>query len=150
MHEPERVIFTNMVMVSDGQGRVLTQRRTDPTWPGLAFPGGHVEEGETFAQAAAREVMEETGIAVTGLRLCGIKHWVEDGIHSVVLLYQAQACGGRLHSSAEGEVQWMPLERFRQLPLAEGMDATLRVFLDDRVSEHAFTQADGCWQDIFA
>lgn len=149
MHEPERVIFTNMVMVSDGQGRVLTQRRTDPTWPGLAFPGGHVEEGETFAQAAAREVMEETGIAVTGLRLCGIKHWVEDGIHSVVLLYQAQACGGRLHSSSEGEVRWMPLECFRQSPLTEGMAATLRVFLDDCVSEHAFTQADGRWQDIF-
>ena len=32
----------------------------------------------------------------------------------------------------------------------EGMDATLRVFLDERVSEHAFTQVDGRWQDIFA
>ena len=150
MHEPERVIFTNMVMVSDEQGRVLTQRRTDPAWPGLAFPGGHVEAGETFAQAAAREVMEETGIAVSGLRLCGIKHWVEDGIHSVVLLYRARAHGGELQSSSEGEVQWMPLELFRQSALAEGMDATLRVFLDERVSEHAFTQVDGRWQDIFA
>ncbi len=29
---------------------------------GLGFPKGHVEEGETFEQAALREVSEETGL----------------------------------------------------------------------------------------
>ena len=29
---------------------------------GLGFPKGHVEEGETFEQAAIREVTEETGL----------------------------------------------------------------------------------------
>jgi len=36
-----------------------------------SFPKGHVEEGETEAQTAAREIMEETGIEVfidTGFR----------------------------------------------------------------------------------
>ncbi len=41
----ERTILTNMCMVSDGCGNVLMQNRTDPAWPGLSFPGGHVEPG---------------------------------------------------------------------------------------------------------
>lgn len=45
MHEPERVIFTNMVMVSDGQGNVLVQQRRDPSWPGGGFPRGTCGEG---------------------------------------------------------------------------------------------------------
>ena len=40
----EKVIITNMCMLRDGT-RVLVQDRIDPDWPGLTFPGGHVEQG---------------------------------------------------------------------------------------------------------
>ena len=58
----EQVILTNMCMVSDGCGNVLMQRRLDPNWPGLVFPGGHVEPGESFVDSVIREVREETGV----------------------------------------------------------------------------------------
>lgn len=148
MHEPEQVIFTNMVMVTDGQGNVLVQQRRDPSWPGIAFPGGHVEPGETFAQSAVREVHEETGITITGLRLCGLKHWEEDGVRNVVLLYRAETHEGTVRSSEEGEVWWMPLRDFPQAVLASGMKETLRVFLDDCLSEHSFRLEDGHWLDV--
>ena len=45
------------------QGQViLIQRGKDPRAGMWGFPGGHVEYGETGMQAAARELLEETGV----------------------------------------------------------------------------------------
>ncbi len=45
------------------QGRLLlVQRAKDPDALKWGFPGGHVELGETVHAAAARELMEETGV----------------------------------------------------------------------------------------
>jgi len=46
-----------------GDAGVLMVRRAIPP-PGLALPGGFVEYGETWQQAAARELAEETGVLV--------------------------------------------------------------------------------------
>ena len=62
MARGEQVIFTNMCMVTDKDGRVLVQDRSDTNWPGMVFPGGHVEYGESFVESVIREVWEETGI----------------------------------------------------------------------------------------
>ena len=56
MSRSEAAIFTNMCMISDGNGNVLVQDRRDPDWPGITFPGGHVEPGEAFADSVIREV----------------------------------------------------------------------------------------------
>ena len=66
MSRTETVTLTNMCMVTDAHGNVLVQDRTDKNWPGLVFPGGHVEAGESFTESVIREVYEETGI--TGLK----------------------------------------------------------------------------------
>lgn len=45
-------------MIYNG-GKVLVQERKKQDWPGIAFPGGHVEAGESFTEAVIQEVWEE-------------------------------------------------------------------------------------------
>jgi len=51
-------------------GEILLIQRADNAHWGL--PGGHVEPGESVAEAAVREVLEETGFAIEVGRLIGV------------------------------------------------------------------------------
>ncbi|WP_256475898.1 NUDIX hydrolase [Amycolatopsis sp. WQ 127309] len=51
---------------------LMIQRRWEPFRGQWAFPGGHVDPGETFRAAAARELTEETGLLLSDLRQLGI------------------------------------------------------------------------------
>ncbi|MEU5158044.1 NUDIX domain-containing protein [Streptomyces sp. NPDC020875] len=70
MSEPDEVVRRSArVLLFDGRHRLLLLRfRLDPDDPGTGFgwstPGGGVEDGETLAGAAARELCEETGLSV--------------------------------------------------------------------------------------
>ncbi len=72
----ENAIFTNMCMIYDGD-RILVQDRRDPKWPGVTFPGGHVEPEESFLLSTIREVKEETGLDVWDLQFCGMKQFTD-------------------------------------------------------------------------
>jgi len=66
----ERVEAGVAAVVFDGARRVLLGRRADNGLWGL--PSGHVETGETVAEAVRREVREETGLEVAIVRLIGV------------------------------------------------------------------------------
>ena len=73
MAREEKAIFTNLCMITDANGNLLVEDRKDPNWPGICFPGGHVEPGEAFTDSVIREVWEETGLTIEDPRLCGVK-----------------------------------------------------------------------------
>lgn len=90
-----------------------TDRRGRLLW---SLPKGHIEPGETPAQAAVREVEEETGIVGTVLAPLGkIDYWfVADGrrVHKTVTHFLMNAIGGEL-SDEDAEVvavAWVPLD----------------------------------------
>src|SRR6266700_5299621 len=64
------LVVGSSAIVSDDDGRILLQRRSDSgNW---ALPGGAMDIGETLAQSAIREVREETGFDVRIDRIVGI------------------------------------------------------------------------------
>lgn len=149
MIRTEQTIFTNLCMIYDGKGNVLVQDRVKSDWPGIAFPGGHVERGESFTDAMIREVFEETGLTVSGLQLCGIQDWTEDnGTRYMILLYKTNQFEGELSSSDEGEVRWVPLRDLPGMKLANSMQTMLQLFCNDTVSEQFFYKENGEWIEV--
>ncbi len=147
MPATERAIFANLCMVCDDAGRVLVQERRSSFWPGIAFPGGHVEPGESFTESVIREVYEETGLRLLNPVLCGVKQFpAAGGARYVIFLYKATQFAGELQPSAEGEVCWVPREELSRLPLASDLAETLPVFENDGLSELYYYQSDGEWK----
>ncbi|MCP4160881.1 MAG: NUDIX domain-containing protein [Deltaproteobacteria bacterium] len=48
----------SVIISKDENGYVFVKHKDRETWE---IPGGHIEDGETFFEAAKRELMEETG-----------------------------------------------------------------------------------------
>jgi 8-oxo-dGTP pyrophosphatase MutT (NUDIX family) len=57
-------------VISDAEGRLLLQQKG--RGEGWSLPAGAIEPGETPHQAIAREVLEETGLTVTGAEILAV------------------------------------------------------------------------------
>ena len=147
MARSEQAIFTNMCMVYDDAGNILVQNRKNPDWPGLTFPGGHVEPGEAFVASVIREVWEETGLTIENPVLCGIKQFqTHKDERYVVLFYKTDRFSGELRSSDEGEVFWIPRETLPQCNLADDFLDMVSIFEADDLSEFYYYKEDGSWK----
>ncbi len=144
MSRIEKVEFTNMCMIYD-KNKVVVIDRQKKDWPGITFPGGHVELGESFTDSVIREVNEETGLTIISPQLCGIKDWCENDCRYIVLFYKTNKFSGNLESSDEGKVWWEAIENLPNLKLSNDMNDMLRVFLEDDLSEFFYYQKDNKW-----
>lgn len=142
----EKVILTNMCMVYDGNGNILVQDRVDRRWPGVTFPGGHIEPGESFTLSVIREVKEETGLTVSSPVLCGIKQWpIDKNERYIVLFYKTNKFSGELRSSSEGRVFWIKEAELLNYKLADDFEDMYRIFKNDSLQEFFWTQENGEW-----
>lgn len=99
---PPEINAACSVVVQDGNVLLGLSKETDDRHKKWCFPAGHLEEGETPEQAAARECYEETGIRTKPIRMLGIERDV-----AFVL---CSGAGGNLRPNSEFyEVQWFDL-----------------------------------------
>jgi 8-oxo-dGTP pyrophosphatase MutT (NUDIX family) len=89
-----------------GERLLLTRRADNGRW---CLPGGHMEPGESAAEACLREVREETGLAVRVTRLIGVytsphvllEYGPDRREQMVGLCFAAEPTGGALGLSDE-------------------------------------------------
>ena len=142
MERITKTILTNMCMVCDGEN-ILVEDKVNSSYTGVTFPGGHIESGESLAEAMVREVFEETGLTVKNPRLCGMYDWVyEDGIRYLVFIYKAMEFEGSLKSSEEGNVRWIKKEEFLKEKLADGMDKVFEIIEGGEYTECYYDMED--------
>lgn len=95
------------------EGRFLiTQRRPEATLPLLwEFPGGRIEEGESDAEALARELREKVGLEIeVGPALMQVLHEYE-GYSLELVLYRVSAWG-EARCLYVHDARWVPPEEF--------------------------------------
>lgn len=116
--------IANLLVVKDEQ--VLLLKKPRRGW--YVAPGGKIDEGESIYEAAVREFTEETGARPIQPHLKGIYTMMtmdDDGkqLLNEWLLFTFIArdySGDILETTAEGELEWHPVESLHTLPMAEG------------------------------
>ncbi|MFA5130792.1 MAG: NUDIX hydrolase [Patescibacteria group bacterium] len=94
------------------------------------FPGGHVDPGETFEQAAIREVQEESGYQVTVGKIIHrslvanteYKGSKGDTDEVELLIFEGNIIGGELRIDNQAlDIKWLSPEEALALPLRWGL-----------------------------
>lgn len=78
---------------------LLVTRRYPPYAGGLTFPGGGIEFGESVAEAAVREVQEETGLLVSLDSQFGT--WSTPGNHTIITFFRAHPVDGEIKAGSD-------------------------------------------------
>ena len=125
------------VLVHDGH--VLLARRMKEPDAGLwGFPGGHVELGETALAAAARELLEETGVTARPIGyLTNIDVIIPDAAGGTAMHFLLAAVHCRYEAGVPApdddvsDAAWIPVEKVlsRELPMSEDVDTVVRLAL---------------------
>ena len=123
------VILSTMCMIEDDNGHILVQNRNKKDWPGITFPGGHVEQNETIEESVVREIKEETGLVISKPLLCGVMEWPWDDNKSryLAFIYKTKTFSGTIKNSEEGELLWINKKDLFNYPLSQDMDAIFAI-----------------------
>jgi len=135
---PNTLIPASNLLVVDAHARILLQRRRDTgQW---ALPGGAQEIGETPAQCAVRECLEETGVQAEVTGFLGV---YSDPAHIVaytdgeirqeyeVTLIGRPVAGAPTANDEASDVQWFPTDELDTLDIHTTMRRQIHDYLSN-------------------
>ncbi|MBV6703340.1 NUDIX hydrolase [Kitasatospora aureofaciens] len=141
--KPNRLVVAASAVVTDHEGRILLQRRTDN---GLyAMPGGTMDLGESLPGTAVREVREETGLDV---EITGLVGTYTDPRHVIAysdgevrqqfnVCFTARITGGELRISSEStDLRFVGPDDIGDLPMHHTQRLRLQHFLEHRTAPY--------------
>jgi 8-oxo-dGTP pyrophosphatase MutT (NUDIX family) len=110
----------NAVVINDREEVLLVESKEINEWMPI---GGMIEPGEEPADAAIREVYEETGVHVIPQRLAGIYDGPDveysngDLVHYITVVFLCRAVGGEPHAHDEEnrDARYFPVDKLPDL-----------------------------------
>lgn len=125
----EEIVLAVGVVITDAAGRVvLVKRGKEPQRGRWSVPGGSVEPGESFQEAAAREALEETGLQVRiGRELWHLTSPTADGRLFQIHDFAATVIDGELAAGDDADdARWVHIDELEDLPLTVDLASYLR------------------------
>ena len=121
---PIQPIATALAVVFNGAKLLLIKRSKEPSLGKWSLPGGRIELGETIADAAKRETLEETQVEIDVKRVMDVADGiVRDNIGRVRFHYighyvlSSYRVGVAKASSDAADIKWAEKEQIEKLDM---------------------------------
>jgi len=115
-------------------------------WNGL---GGKFEQGESPEECAIREIKEESGLIVKSIKMKGfITFPMFDGKDDwYVFIFVIDKFEGGLIDSPEGQLEWIPNDKLKELNLWDGDQIFIPWIFEDKYFSAKFNYEKGKFLD---
>lgn len=132
-----KIVLMNMAKIYDEKNKkvLVLDKKKKYGWEGLTFPGGKVEEKESFENSVIREAKEETNLEIKNPKFVGIITWTftndkGEFQKDVGLLYQTNDFSGKLiENNREGKLFWKDYDEFKKMDkMSDSMPEILKIY----------------------
>jgi len=124
MHKPH----VTVAAIVKKQNEFLLVKERDKFTHQICYnqPAGHLEKNETLAQAASRELLEETGLALEPIGFLGVYNlYADNEVHYLRFCFLFEMGNSmEIPKPIDSEIisaEWHPLARIKTLPLRSAL-----------------------------
>ena len=108
------------IIIKDDKYFIAQRNRNKHMGLSWEFPGGKVEEGESFEIALKREIKEELNIEINIKNKLGEENYQDDKINVKLHYYICSHINGEINLSEHENSAWVTKNEFKNYNFAEG------------------------------
>jgi len=114
------IIVVAAVIKKDNQFLIVQRNRKKHLGLKWEFPGGKVQESETFEEALSREIKEELNITINIHEKIAEEKYKDDKIDIVLYYYLCSFKSGTMELNEHEDFAWVEKKNFNKYDFAEG------------------------------